>query len=51
MNKSQELEVMLLRAEVYADEVIQKHESNWYSEEAREAKPAQPQEIKDSEDG
>ena len=49
MNKSQELEVMLTRAEIYADEVMEKHERNWYGEEAKEVKPGEIQENKDGE--
>ena len=44
MNKSQELEVMVMRAEIYADEVMEKYESAWHGQEAVEAKPPQEQE-------
>ena len=47
MNKSQELEIMVTRAEIYADEVMQKHETNWYGEEIKETKPVE--ETKDGE--
>ena len=45
MNKSQELEVMVMRAEIYADDVMEKYEQAWHGEEAKEIKP------KEKEDG
>ena len=36
MNKSQELEVMVMRAEIYADEAMEKYETAWYGVEAKE---------------
>ena len=48
MNKSQELEVMVMRAEIYADEVMAKYEAAWYGQEAKEAKPIEKEEDKDA---
>ena len=36
MNKSQKLEVMVMKAEIQADEVIEKHEKAWHGAEAKE---------------
>ena len=47
MNKAQELEVMVMRAEMYADEVMAKYESAWHGAEAKEI---QAGEIKEEED-
>jgi len=33
MNKSQEMEVMVLRAEMKADEAMKQHQQSWYGEE------------------
>ena len=44
MNKSQELEVMVMRAEIYADEVMDKYEMAWHGQKAVEINSPQEQE-------
>lgn len=53
MNKSQELEVQVMRAEIHADEVMRKYESAWHGAEAKEVEvPKQEQEfVAEEEDG
>ena len=48
MNKSQDLEVMVLRAEIHADEVMKKYESAWHGQEAKEATPKEEVEDGDN---
>lgn len=51
MNKSQELEVMVTRAEIHADEVMAKYETAWYGAEAKEVQPVEPvEQIEEGED-
>jgi len=49
MNKSQELEVMVTRADIYADEAIAKYEAAWGGVEAKEIKESEW--AKEEEDG
>ena len=49
MNKSQELEVQVLRAEISADETVKQHLVAWYGEEVEEVE--QVEQIEEEEDG
>jgi len=46
MNKSEELDNMVLRADIYADETMAKYETAWHGTEAVEV-----EQIEEEEDG
>ena len=44
MNKSQQQEIMVMRAKMNADKARDEHEEAWYSQPAEEAAPITPPE-------